>query len=203
MFERGDRSIRSADWPLIALVLAIVAFFGGAGYLWFRFGQVRVADVPAEQQSSAPSLIVRPDEPLPLTLYVPVNGMLERVPSAIHRQPELQLEAREAVSAVLSNEWAAQAPVLKAVELRACYLDPGGTAYVDLATAGTKDPQGSAWDELLTIYALVNTLTENFTEIKQVRLLLDGREIQTLAGHVDLSRAFVKRTDLIRQGSSE
>jgi hypothetical protein len=40
---------------------------------------------------------------------------------------------------------------------------------------------------------------QNFDEIKQVRFLLNGKEAQTLAGHVDLSRTFTKRMDLVRQ----
>jgi hypothetical protein len=59
--------------------------------------------------------------------------------------------------------------------------------------------RASAWEEQLAIYALVNTLLQNFEEIKQVVLLLDGGEAQTLAGHMDLSRTFAKRMDLVKQ----
>jgi hypothetical protein len=59
--------------------------------------------------------------------------------------------------------------------------------------------RASAWEEQLAIYALVNTLLQNFEEIKQVVLLLDGGEAQTLAGHMDLSRTFTKRMDLVKQ----
>ena len=154
----------------------------------------------SEQELAPP---IRPDEPLALTMYMPVDGMLERISAGIFRQPELQLEARAAAAAVLASERAGEAVILRDLELRALYLDPAGTVYLDLAARNRKDLQGSAWDELLTVYALVNTMTQNFAEIRQVRFLVDGREAQTLAGHVDLSRAFVRRNDLIRQRSSE
>ena len=51
---------------------------------------------------------------------------------------------------------------------------------------------------LLALYAVVNTVTHNVPEVRQVRVLLDGREAQTLAGHADLSRSFAKRADLVR-----
>ena len=51
----------------------------------------------------------------------------------------------------------------------------------------------------MAIYAVVNTLTQNFEEIKEVRFLLDGREAQTLAGHIDASVFFSARPDLARQ----
>jgi hypothetical protein len=41
-------------------------------------------------------------------------------------------------------------------------------------------------------------LVQNVPEVRQVRFLVDGREVQTLAGHIDLSRSFGKRTDLVK-----
>ena len=203
MFERGDRSIRSGHWPLIA-VIVIIAAAGAVGlFLWTRIGLAPMEERIAQQSEQELAPPIRPDEPLALTMYMPVDGMLERISAGIFRQPELQLEARAAAAAVLASERAGEAAILQDLELRALYLDPAGTVYLDLAARNRKDLQGSAWDELLTVYALVNTMTQNFAEIRQVRFLVDGREAQTLAGHVDLSRAFVRRNDLIHQRSSE
>jgi hypothetical protein len=105
---------------------------------------------------------------------------------------------RDAATAVLADERAALSPVLGTMTLRALYFDRKGTAVVDLAPASGKEPAASAGDELLAIYALVNTLIQNFPEVRQVRFLVNGREESTLTGHVDLSRSFVKRTDLVR-----
>jgi glutamate-1-semialdehyde aminotransferase len=93
-----------------------------------------------------------------------------------------------------------QSPVLRELRLRALYLDASWTATVDLAAASPNQNEirASAEEELLAVYALVNTLTQNFPEVRQVRILMDGREAQTLAGHIDLTRAYVKRTDLVK-----
>lgn len=203
MFERSDRSIRGGHWPLIALALVIAALVVVGALLWSRYRPLPPAEQAMEQTEKAATIPLRPDEPLPLTLFVPVKGLLERVPAGIFRQPELQLETRAAAAALLASEQAREAAVLKDIELRALYLDHAGTAIVDLSPAGRKDLQGSAWNELLAIYALANTLIQNFTEIRQVRFLVDGRESPTLAGHMDLSRAYVKRIDLIRPDGPE
>jgi hypothetical protein len=89
--------------------------------------------------------------------------------------------------------------VLRDIRLRAFYLDASGTAYIDLAAGLKKDVLASAWEEQLALYAMVNTLLRNFEEIKQVLFLFEGGEAQTLAGHMDLSRTFTKRMDLVRQ----
>jgi hypothetical protein len=83
-------------------------------------------------------------------------------------------------------------------ELRAIYIIADGTCYVDLAqVAGTYHP-GGCNSELLTIYSVVNSLILNVPEIKRVKLLFDGKEAQTLAGHIDLEFPFEANMLLIR-----
>jgi hypothetical protein len=149
-----------------------------------------------ETQQSAP--VARPDEPFTATLYQPAEGRLISGAATVKRQPDVQLQAREIVAAVLAG---AQSGVLMELRLRALYLDETGTAYADLSPASPaqKELKTSVEGELLAVYALVNSLTQNIPEVRQVRFLLDGREAQTLAGHIDLSRSFVKRTDLVKQ----
>ena len=47
---------------------------------------------------------------------------------------------------------------------------------------------------MFTVYSLVNTLTDNLPAISAVQILVDGREVDTLAGHVDLRRPLVRGT---------
>jgi spore germination protein GerM len=71
-------------------------------------------------------------------------------------------------------------------ELRAIYIISDGACYVDLSRAVGKDHPGGCNSELLTIYSVVNSLILNVPEIKRVKLLIEGKEVQTLAGHIDL-----------------
>ncbi len=182
---------------IMALVLIVA---GGGGYLWFRMagGPQAVSSVQQEAQTTAPA--ARPDEPFMATLFVPADGALGNVIVAVKRHPELQLQAREVVAALFAADQGKRASVVNELRLRALYLDASWTVTVDLSAASPnqKEIRASAEDELLAVYALVNTLTQNFPEVRQVRLLMDGRVTQTLAGHIDLSRAYVKRTDLVK-----
>lgn len=200
MSERSDRSIPGRG-PLVIILLAIVLIVaGGGGYLWFRTAgaPLTVQTVQQEAQTTAPA--ARPDEPFMAAIFVPGDGALGTEVVAVRRHPEIQLQARETVAALLAAEQRRQASVLKELRLRALYLDASWTATVDLSDASPnqKEIRASAEDELLAVYALVNTLIQNFPEVRQVRILMDGREAQTLAGHIDLSRAYVKRTDLVK-----
>ena len=79
-------------------------------------------------------------------------------------------------------------PFPAGTRLRAIYLTDGGTAFVDLSPEVTQAHPGGSLDELFTVYALVNALTMNLPEILAVQILIEGQEVNTLAGHVDLRR---------------
>jgi hypothetical protein len=82
--------------------------------------------------------------------------------------------------------------------LRAFFVTPDGTAYVDL-TATLKDAHpGGIQSEQMTIFSIVNSLILNIPEINAVKILIDGRESMTLAGHIDLRFPFKANMLLIR-----
>jgi len=72
-----------------------------------------------------------------------------------------------------------------------------GTVWVDLGGAIQDEHPGGAWTEVLAVYSIVNSLTENFTDVNDVQLLLNGRESETFAGHVDISRPLQNRIQLL------
>ncbi|HOG27996.1 MAG TPA: GerMN domain-containing protein [Vicinamibacterales bacterium] len=72
--------------------------------------------------------------------------------------------------------------------LRALYLGGRGDAYADFSDGLRAHHPGGSQHELLTVYAIVDTLTANLPAITSVQILVDGREVDSLAGHVDLRR---------------
>ena len=74
------------------------------------------------------------------------------------------------------------------VKLRALFVASRGEAYVDLSREVSAAHPGGSLNEILTVYAVVNALTVNLPSLTAVQILVDGREVDTLAGHVDLRR---------------
>jgi spore germination protein GerM len=72
--------------------------------------------------------------------------------------------------------------------LRGVYLGDGGAAYVDFTGPIRANHPGGSLNELLTVYAIVSSVTANLPAVTAVQILIDGREADTLAGHVDLRR---------------
>lgn len=70
--------------------------------------------------------------------------------------------------------------------IRAIYVTQYGICYVDL-TAGIVDHHpGGIKSELFTVYSIANSLVLNVPEIEAVKILVNGNESATLAGHIDL-----------------
>jgi hypothetical protein len=111
-------------------------------------------------------------------------------------------QARRIVEAQLQP---VEAPLTSAVPpgttLRAVYLSERGEAFVDLSPEVASAHPGGALTELLTVYSIVDALTTNLPAVTGVQILVDGHEVDTLAGHVDLRRPLAKSTLLI-QGAS-
>jgi hypothetical protein len=64
----------------------------------------------------------------------------------------------------------------------------GDTAIVDLGKELVADlPKGSS-AEMTAVYSIVNTISYNYSSIKKVTFLVEGKTINTLGGHLDLRK---------------
>ncbi len=70
-----------------------------------------------------------------------------------------------------------------------------GLATVDFDGSILKGFVGGSTGEEFLIGSIVNTLT-NFPEVKRVKFLVDGKEIETLSGHMDLSMPLERMNNL-------
>lgn len=70
-----------------------------------------------------------------------------------------------------------------------------GMATVDFDEGITKNFVGGSTGEEFLIGSIVDTLT-NFPEVKCVKFLVDGNEIETLSGHMDLSTPLERMNSL-------
>lgn len=68
-------------------------------------------------------------------------------------------------------------------------------AIVDLSRAVIDNHIGGSSAEIMTVYSIVNTLTQ-FPTVDQVQILVNGELVETIAGHIDVSKP-ISRNDLI------
>jgi spore germination protein GerM len=109
-------------------------------------------------------------------------------------------QGRQIVRALLQPPPAPYVSVIPAgTTLKAFYVTSNGDAFVDLSTDVTAKHPGGTHAELLTVYAIVNTITTNLQGVQRVQLLVDGHEADSVAGHVDVRRPLERDLALVRQ----
>lgn len=93
--------------------------------------------------------------------------------------------------------------VPKGTTLRAFYVTDRGDAFVDLSGHVVSAHPGGSLTELLTVYALVNAVTANLPTVQRVQILVEGKEVDTIAGHVDVRRPLERDASLVRDSQAD
>jgi spore germination protein GerM len=77
-------------------------------------------------------------------------------------------------------------------KLLSAYMLQDGTLVVDFSREIQTLHTGGSTGEIMTVYSIVNTLTMNFKEVERVQILVDGDEVETLVGHLDLEQPLTR-----------
>jgi spore germination protein GerM len=183
-----------------AAAIAALAIAGG----WILFvalprwsGTRTAATAPSSSTAASPAAARK----ITATLYyISEDGLsLIGVQREVPFGDPVDEQARRIIEAQLGS---APAPLSSAVpeatSLRSLFLSTKGEAYVDLSADARTRHTGGALDELFTIYAIVNALTVNLPAITRVQILVEGKEVDTLAGHVDLRHPLQKNLKWVR-----
>jgi len=82
--------------------------------------------------------------------------------------------------------------------LNAIYISKNGTAFVDFSDTIREKHPGGSQTELLTVYSIVNSIVLNIPQVQRVKILIDGREVVTLSGHIDVTTPLPANMILVR-----
>ena len=135
-------------------------------------------------EETAPKTIV--------TLFFPstvVAGPLDEQEFNIHSAEEVSVEAKQIIAGLIEGSHSGFGQVLPPeTKLREIYMMESGLMVVDLTREASVLHPGGVTGEVSSIYSVVNSLTLNLPVVRQVKILVEGVETETLAGHVDLRR---------------
>jgi len=82
-------------------------------------------------------------------------------------------------------------------QLRQVYVLDNGTAFIDFSADLRQGTRGGSAQEILTVYSIVNSVALGVPEIRRVGILIDGKPLETLNGHLDLRRPLPPNPTLI------
>ena len=181
--------------PIVAMFIVLLLIAGGLGFYAYHLKAKVVAE---EHRLAQESQVVVPPASGPttlVTLYVASDqdGGLRRSQVNVALPQERSERARAILRSLLGTYLSPDSPhpIGAGSDVRDVFLLGSNTAVVD-TTAGFADshPSGVLAEEL-TIASIVSTLNANDPQITRVKILVDGKERDTLAGHADLRRFYL------------
>lgn len=174
----------------VAVMLALV--LGMSVYAWrMRRGATPPPQPAAYARPVAPP-VQGPTEQV--TLYVAYDdpGTLRAQGARIALPAGRQERAEELLRALIDIylDKSSPHPLGQGSEIRNVYLVDPGLAVIDTNAVFSDTHRSGVLLEELTVASLTETLSANIPGINRVKILVDGRTRDTLAGHTDLTGFF-------------
>jgi len=118
----------------------------------------------------------------------------------ILKRSKVEEEAKETVIELIKGPKGSLIPTVPArTKLLTLQIDQEGLAKVNFDSALSKEHPGGSSAEMMTIYSIVNSLTLNFPQIKRVQILIDGKAIESIAGHISLKRPISSNLNMVKK----
>jgi len=194
--------------PKIILSLLIIIVLVIVGYLifnkfivpvWERYTEKPIVtkEVPYKEEEIEEVQPVPAEEMVEVNLYfsdsqamylVPEKRKISQIPSLV-RQAVIEL-----IKGPESSDLYPTIP--EGTKINEVYI-ADDIVYIDLSEEIFENHPGGSSGELMTVYSIVNTLTE-IPPIKGVQILVGGNEKNSLVGHIDISMPLLRDEDWIK-----
>ena len=174
---------------LIGFAILLAATLGLSVYAW-HMHKTAVAPpaVAVDTRPLAPP-VAGPSERVVLFIAHDEDGTLRGESAQIPMPSGRQQRAEELLRALLSRYLDKDSPhqLGAGADIRSVYLVDPGMAVIDLNSAFADTHRSGVLVEQLTVASLIQTISVNTPNLLKVKILVDGKDRETLAGHADLS----------------
>jgi hypothetical protein len=174
---------------VIGVTVMLAVALGTGGYVWRMRRRVQQTESPVLYTHPVSAPVQGPTEQV--TLYVAYDepGLLRAQAATIPLPAGRQERAQELLRALLGlyMDKSSSHALGSGAEVRDVYLVDPGLAVIDINDAFADGHRSGVLVEELTLASMVETLAANIPGISRVKILVGGKERETLAGHADLS----------------
>lgn len=176
----------------IAVSVLLAAVLGMTLYAWHMRGRAAAGPTVAVDTRPVVPPAAGPTEPVTLFVAYDDIGMLRPQSARIPLPSVRQQRAEELLRSLFAIYVDKSSPhtVPPGSEVRSVYLVDPGLAVIDVNSAFADGHRSGVLSEELTVASLIETLSANISGILKVKILVEGKERETLAGHADLSDFF-------------
>jgi hypothetical protein len=174
---------------LISTAILCGLAIGMSVYVWQLRHHEILKPPPAEVAQHVTPPVIGPTEKV--TVYVAYDdpGDLREQSISIPLSSGRQQRAEELLRGLVNIYLEKDSPhrLAAGAEISDVYLVEPGFAVVNVNSAFADGQTSGVLAEELTVVSLVETLSANIPGLMRVKILADGKERETLAGHADLS----------------
>jgi hypothetical protein len=176
----------------ITLVLLLVAVFGSGVYIL----QLHKRTEENLRRASDRSPVAPPLAGTPATIKLTIAYDDDGVFRSRDFSPVLPFEPSARAKAILETLIAyyvnkpSPHPLADGAGVNSVFLVNQKLAVVDLNQALAEGHRSGIMVEDFTLMSLIDSLTANFPQLERVKVLVDGKERETLAGHADLRSTY-------------
>jgi spore germination protein GerM len=173
----------------IAVAVLLAAALGLSIYAWHVRKTVVATPVATVDTRPLAPPVAGPTEKVVLYVANDEDGTLRAQAAQIPMPSGRQQRAEELARALISLYLEKNSPhvIGPGSEVRSVVLVDPGVAVIDMNGAFADSHRSGVLVEELTVASLIHTVTANTPDILKVKILVDGKERDTLAGHADLS----------------
>ena len=116
----------------------------------------------------------------------------------IPKEKEPEAQAREMIQALIAGSKTGLVNTFpEKAELQDVKREGDDILSVNFRESLVANHPGGSAAEMATVYSLTNTLTTNLSAIKRIRILIGGKERDSLKGHIGLRNPFMMNRELI------
>ncbi len=167
-------------WRILIVTIAIFLIGLIGGYIYFSKVFYKFEPVVKESFET----VLKVEDFFSLRMYYPVDDHLQFEERRILKRNVPIAIAEATVEEFLKGPAGVTSTIIpKEAKLRGLYIGGDRILYVDLSEEFRRNFQGDALSELLILKGLYESLISNVEDIYDVKILIEGREVESLGGH--------------------
>jgi hypothetical protein len=167
------------------IILLILLFVGGLTGGYFYFSKV----IPGENGTidQATGNLTKAEDLFSLRIYYPIGNQLQveerRLPRRVGQSAIAEIIIEQYLQGPADQT---QTIVPRDTKILGLYRGADRILYVDLSDEFRRNFQGDVFAEFLLLKGLYESLISNVEDIQDVKVLIEGKEAETLGGHLYL-----------------
>lgn len=168
-----------------AATVVILGLAAGGGYYFFHNFTITKQQRTSAQGDSPALMNGQQIDTITVRLFFPAGGRLEVTEKTIPRKIRTSSTAEAVIEEYFRVPANATDSVIPArVKILGLYRDAMQILYVDLSDELRRNFHADALSEYLVLKGLYETVVSNIPDIQDVKVLVEGKEIESLGGHV-------------------